>query len=154
MSSYDFDILEDRPYCRLHPGRPLILPIYLSSPAFNFVAMSFYDHFCFLQHIRSFPYVSSSAVLPSAEGSLRDALAETCYLYAQNLSTIVTLLLPRAWPGPRTFYTLTQFLVGYHSPTLIRVSRVAVERSRQEHGSSVSLCRTFHPASPGPVVSA
>ncbi|KAN0115718.1 hypothetical protein V8E52_006664 [Russula decolorans] len=53
-----------------------------------------YDHFCFLQHICSsaFPYVNSGAVLPSAEGSLRDALAETCYLYAQNLPTIVTLL--------------------------------------------------------------
>jgi len=59
--------------------------------------MSSYDHFCFLQHIRSsaFPYVNSSAVLPSEEGSLRDALTETCYLYAQNLPTIVTLL-PRA----------------------------------------------------------
>ena len=97
VSSYDFDVLVDRAYCRLHPGRPLILPIYLSSPALNFVAMSSYDHFCFLQHIRSlaFPYVSSSAVLPSTEGSLHDALAETCYLYAQNLPTIVTLL-PRA----------------------------------------------------------
>jgi hypothetical protein len=59
--------------------------------------MSSYNHFCFLQHIRfsAFPYVNSSAILPSAEGSLRDALVETCYLYAQNLPTIVTLL-PRA----------------------------------------------------------
>ncbi|KAI0263513.1 hypothetical protein BGY98DRAFT_1046198 [Russula aff. rugulosa BPL654] len=50
----------------------------MSSPAFNFVAISSYDHFCFLQHIRSsaFPYVNSSAVLPSAEGCC-DALAET-----------------------------------------------------------------------------
>jgi hypothetical protein len=74
-----------------------MLPIYLSSPAFNFVAMSSYDHFCFLQHIRTsaFPNVNPSAVLPSAEGSLRDALAEACYFYAQNLPTIVTLL-PRA----------------------------------------------------------
>jgi hypothetical protein len=56
--------------------------------------MSSYDHFCFLQHIRSsaFPYVNSSAILPSAEGSLRDLLAETCYFHAQNLPTIVTLL--------------------------------------------------------------
>ncbi|KAF8476384.1 hypothetical protein DFH94DRAFT_758868 [Russula ochroleuca] len=49
------------------------LPI-LSSPAFNFVAMSSYNCVCFLQHIRSsasFPCVSSSAVLPSAEGLLR-----------------------------------------------------------------------------------
>ncbi len=59
--------------------------------------MSSYDHFCFLQHIRfsAFPHVNPSAVLPSAEGSLRDVLAETCYFYAQNLPTIVTLL-PRA----------------------------------------------------------
>ena len=56
--------------------------------------MSSYDHFYFFQYIRSsaFPYVNSSVVLPSAEGSLRDALVETCYLYAQNLPTIVALL--------------------------------------------------------------
>jgi hypothetical protein len=59
--------------------------------------MSSYDHFCFLQHIRSsaISYVNSSAVFPSAEGLLRDALTDTCYFYAQNLPTIVNLL-PRA----------------------------------------------------------
>ncbi|KAH9172425.1 hypothetical protein EDB89DRAFT_2242881 [Lactarius sanguifluus] len=84
-------------YRRWRFRRPLILPIFLSSPAFNFVSMASYNHFCFLQHIRNsaFPRVNSSAVLPSAEGSLRDALAETCYFYAQNLPTVVTLL-PRA----------------------------------------------------------
>ncbi|KAI9439198.1 hypothetical protein H4582DRAFT_2119755 [Lactarius indigo] len=84
-------------YRRWRFRRPLILPIYLSSPAFNFVSMASYNHFCFLQHIRNsaFPRVNPSAVLPSAEGSLRDALAETCYFYAQNLPTVVTLL-PRA----------------------------------------------------------
>ncbi|KAF8261984.1 hypothetical protein EI94DRAFT_1809524 [Lactarius quietus] len=84
-------------YRRWRFRRPLILPIYLSSPAFNFVSMTSYSHFCFLQHIRNsaFPRVNPSAVLPSAEGSLRDALAETCYFYAQNLPTVVTLL-PRA----------------------------------------------------------
>ncbi len=53
--------------------------------------------FCFLQHIHSsaFPHVNPNADFPSAEGSLRDELAETCYFYAQNLPTIVTLL-PRA----------------------------------------------------------
>ena len=97
VSVRDFDVIETTTYRRLHLGCPLVLPIYLSSSAFNFVAMSSYDHFCFLQHIRSsaFPYVNLSAILPSAEGSLHDALAETCYLYAQNLPTIVTLL-PRA----------------------------------------------------------
>ncbi|KAI9456816.1 hypothetical protein BJY52DRAFT_1187652 [Lactarius psammicola] len=84
-------------YRRWRFRRPLILPIYLSSPAFNFVSITSYNHFCFLQHIRNsaFPRVNPSAVLPSAEGSLRDALAETCYFYAQNLPTVVTLL-PRA----------------------------------------------------------
>jgi hypothetical protein len=59
--------------------------------------MSSYDHFYFLQHIRSwaFPYINSSVVLPSTEGSLRDALAETCCFYVQNSPTIV-MLLPRA----------------------------------------------------------
>jgi hypothetical protein len=73
----------------------------MSSPAFNFVAMFAYEHIYFLQHIRSsaFPYINSSAVLPSAEGSLRDALTETCYLYVQNLPTIVTLLFAHR-PGP------------------------------------------------------
>ena len=97
MSLRNFDIIETTTYRHLYLGCPLILPIDLLSSAFNFVAMSSYDHFCFLQHIRfsAFPYVNSSAILPSAEGSLRDALAETCYLYARNLPTIVTLL-PRA----------------------------------------------------------
>jgi hypothetical protein len=42
--------------------------------------MMSYDHFYFLHHIRNpaFPGVNPSAVLLSAEGSLRDALAETC----------------------------------------------------------------------------
>ena len=50
-----------------------------------------------MQHVRlsAFPHVNSSAPLPSAEGSLRDALAETCHFYSQNLPTVVTLL-PRA----------------------------------------------------------
>jgi hypothetical protein len=72
--------------------------------------MSSYDHFCFLQHIHSsaFPYVNSSAVFPSAEGSLRDALAETSYFYAQNLPTIVTLL-------PRVGLALA-LLLSFFSP--------------------------------------
>jgi hypothetical protein len=59
--------------------------------------MTSYTHFCFFQHIRNsaFPHINSNAILPSAEGSLRDALAETCYFYSQNLPTIATLL-PRA----------------------------------------------------------
>jgi hypothetical protein len=79
----------------IHSGCLLILPIYLSSPAFNLVSMMSYMHFCFLQHICSsaFPHVNSSVILPSTEGLLCDVLTETCYIYAQNLPTIVTLLL-------------------------------------------------------------
>jgi len=71
------------------------MPIYLSSPAFNLISMTLYSHFCFLQHIHNsaFPHVNPSAVLPSAKGLLHDTLIETCYFYAQNLPTVVTLLL-------------------------------------------------------------
>ncbi|KAI0044572.1 hypothetical protein FA95DRAFT_1562103 [Auriscalpium vulgare] len=84
-------------YRRWRFRRPLMLPLYLSSPAFNFVSMTSYTNFCVMQHIRNsaFPHVNPNAALPSTEGSLRDALAETCYFYAQNLPTVVTLL-PRA----------------------------------------------------------
>jgi hypothetical protein len=53
-----------------------------------------YKHCYFLQHIRTsaFPRVNPNAILLSAEGSLRDALAETCHFYVQNLPTVVTLL--------------------------------------------------------------
>lgn len=66
--------------------------------------MTSYTHFCFMQHIRAsaFPRLNPDAKLPAThpharthEGSLRDALAETCYFYSQNLPT-VALLLPRA----------------------------------------------------------
>lgn len=68
--------------------RPLMLPIYLSSPSFNLVAMSSYSNFCFLQHIRFSAFFGTN-------GSLRDGLAETFWYYSQNLPT-VALLLPRA----------------------------------------------------------
>jgi hypothetical protein len=95
--------------------------------------MSSYDHFCLLQHIRSsaFPYINSSAILPSAEGLLRDALAETCYLYAQNLPTIVTLL-PHAGLAIAlllSFFSPENLPGGLSLWMLIRVSRTAMERS-------------------------
>ncbi|GLB42654.1 hypothetical protein LshimejAT787_1201030 [Lyophyllum shimeji] len=68
--------------------RPLMLPIYLSSSAFNLVSMTSYTNFCFLQHIRYSAFFGES-------GSLRDGLAETFWFYSQNLPT-VALLLPRA----------------------------------------------------------
>jgi hypothetical protein len=54
-----------------HSGRPLILPIYLPILAFNLVSVTSNTHFCF-------PRVNLCAVLQSAEGSLRDLLAEMC----------------------------------------------------------------------------
>ncbi|KAI0086063.1 hypothetical protein BDY19DRAFT_895416 [Irpex rosettiformis] len=68
--------------------RPLILPIYFSSPAFNFAAMTSYTNFCFLYHIRA-------SAFSREHGKFRDGLAETFYYYSQNLPT-VALLLPRA----------------------------------------------------------
>lgn len=70
------------------PERPLIMPIYLSSPAFNLASMTSYSTFCFMQHLRLSAFLSDT-------GSLRDGLAESFWYYSQNLPT-VTLLLPRA----------------------------------------------------------
>ncbi|KAG8897558.1 hypothetical protein FRB99_008062 [Tulasnella sp. 403] len=42
-------------YCfwrRWRVKRPLLIPIYLSSPAYNYVCLTSYTNFCFLQHIR------------------------------------------------------------------------------------------------------
>jgi hypothetical protein len=68
--------------------RPLMLPIYLSSPSFNLVSMTSYSNFCFLQHLRFSAFFGE-------HGSLRDGLAETFWYYSQNLPT-VALLVPRA----------------------------------------------------------
>lgn len=65
-----------------------MLPLYLSSPAFNLVSMSSFTNFCFMQHLRFSAFVGEN-------GSWRDGLAETFWFYSQNLPT-VTLLLPRA----------------------------------------------------------
>ena len=99
--------------------RPLILPIYLSSPAFNLAALSSFSTFSFLQHIRlsafsqeqadaiassSHPYskVHSRSdsqdidpALPTPSASISQFFAESAYFYSQNLPT-VGLLLPRA----------------------------------------------------------
>ncbi|KAF8172272.1 hypothetical protein BJ912DRAFT_932469 [Pholiota molesta] len=92
--------------------RPLMLPIYLSSPAFNYAAMTSYTNFSFLQHLRFSAFASSEhagAIPPSPsdpdhdiddladenQGSWKQGLAETCFFYSQNLAT-VALLLPRA----------------------------------------------------------
>ncbi|KAI8977777.1 hypothetical protein BD414DRAFT_155356 [Trametes punicea] len=68
--------------------RPLILPLYFSSPAFSFAAMTSYVNFCFMYHVRFSAFFGE-------HGSLLDGLAETFYFYSQNLPT-VALLMPRA----------------------------------------------------------
>ncbi|PFH52502.1 hypothetical protein AMATHDRAFT_2218 [Amanita thiersii Skay4041] len=68
--------------------RPTIMPLYLSSSAFNLVCMTSYTNFCFMQHLRIDAFRRK-------RGSLRDGFAETFYFYSQNLPT-VALLLPRA----------------------------------------------------------
>ena len=68
--------------------RPLIVPLYLSSSGFNFVCMTSYTNFCFMQYLRFSAFFGEN-------GSLRDGLAETFWFYSQNLPT-VALLLPRA----------------------------------------------------------
>ncbi|PBK94339.1 hypothetical protein ARMGADRAFT_965263 [Armillaria gallica] len=68
--------------------RPSIYPLYLSSPAFNFVSILSFRNFCFLHYLRYSAFRGSF-------GGIRDGLAETFWFYAQNLPT-VALLLPRA----------------------------------------------------------
>ncbi|KAI5999094.1 hypothetical protein EDD15DRAFT_2527946 [Pisolithus albus] len=75
-------------YRRWRIRRPLIVPLYLSSSGFNFVCMTSYTNFCFMQYIRFSAFFGEN-------GSLRDGLAETFWFYSQNLPT-VALLLPRA----------------------------------------------------------
>ncbi|EMD31184.1 hypothetical protein CERSUDRAFT_120045 [Gelatoporia subvermispora B] len=68
--------------------RPLILPIYLSTSAYNLASMTSYSNFCFLRSIRA-------SAFSREFGSFRDGVAETAYYYSQNLPT-VALLVPRA----------------------------------------------------------
>ncbi|KAF9447132.1 hypothetical protein P691DRAFT_632599, partial [Macrolepiota fuliginosa MF-IS2] len=68
--------------------RPLMMPIYLSSPAYTFTSLTSYTNFRFLLHLRLEAFFGD-------HGSIRDGLAETFYWYSQNLPT-VALLMPRA----------------------------------------------------------
>lgn len=88
-----------------------MLPIYLSSPAFNYAAMTSYTNFSFLQHLRFSAFSPSEHAgaipqspsdpdhdvddLDESQGSWKQGIAETCFFYSQNLAT-VALLLPRA----------------------------------------------------------
>ncbi|KAF9653606.1 hypothetical protein BDM02DRAFT_3087042 [Thelephora ganbajun] len=76
-------------YRRWRVKRPLIIPIYLSSPAFNLASMTSYNTYSFLRHIRS------TAWDPERGGSIRDGIAEYCWYLSQNTAN-VALLLPRA----------------------------------------------------------
>ncbi|KAI0719929.1 hypothetical protein C8Q72DRAFT_788521 [Fomitopsis betulina] len=68
--------------------RPLMFPLYMSSPAFSFVSMTSYTNFCFMYYIRATAFLGEHA-------SLRDGLAETANFYSQNWPTVI-LLMPRA----------------------------------------------------------
>ncbi|KAJ7187122.1 hypothetical protein C8R46DRAFT_1058957 [Mycena filopes] len=81
--------------------RPIILPLYLSSAAFNLVSMTSYTNFCFMQHLRYSAFVGE-------DGSFRHGMAETFWFYSQNLPT-VALLLPRAG-------LCIALLLGFSSP--------------------------------------
>ena len=87
-----------------------MLPIYLSSSAFNYVAMTSYTHFSFLQHVRFsafFPEPDPTPQSPSdqdhhldpyydaSQSPWKSGIAETCFFYSQNLPTVL-MLLPRA----------------------------------------------------------
>ena len=69
--------------------RPLIIPIYMSSPAFNLASMTSYNTYSFLRHVRS------AAWDPERGGNVPDGIAETCWYLSQNTANIA-LLLPRA----------------------------------------------------------
>lgn len=85
-----------------------MLPIYLSSSAFNYAAMTSYTNFSFLQHLRFSAFFPEPAPTPQSpsdpeydtyyDGSQspwKSGIAETCFFYSQNLPT-VAMLLPRA----------------------------------------------------------
>jgi hypothetical protein len=94
-------------FSHLFLGRPLMLPIYLSSSAFNYAAMTSYNNFSFLQHLRFSAFFPEPATTPQSPSdpeydafpdgsqSWKSGIAETFFFYSQNLPTVV-MLLPRA----------------------------------------------------------
>ncbi|KAI0266903.1 hypothetical protein BGY98DRAFT_462221 [Russula aff. rugulosa BPL654] len=86
-------------YRRWRFRRPLILPIYMSSPAFNFVALSSYDHFCFLQHIRSSAFPTLTRRGPSFGRGLAARCARRNVLFLCAKPSDIVTLLPRAGLG-------------------------------------------------------
>jgi hypothetical protein len=94
-------------FSHLFLGRPLMLPIYLSSSAFNYAAMTSYNNFSFLQHLRFSAFFPEPAptpqspsdpeydAFPDGSKSWKSGIAETFFFYSQNLPTVV-MLLPRA----------------------------------------------------------
>ncbi|KAL1742727.1 hypothetical protein HDZ31DRAFT_42630 [Schizophyllum fasciatum] len=108
--------------------RPLMLPIYMSSPAFNLASITSYSNFCFLHHLRYVAFFGEN-------GSFRDGLAETCWYYAQNLPT-VALLLPRAGLA-------IALLLSYTTPQTSEVSALHSVAPRRDgtffHGNDGTL---------------
>jgi len=101
--------------------------LYLSSPAFNFTAMTSYTNFCFMYYIRfsAFTPFASSSPATTADrdahdhsGSLRDGLAETFYFYSQNLPTVALLV-------PRAALSLA-LLLAYSSPSSLPVGDAGI----------------------------
>jgi len=78
------------------PGRPLILPIYISSPGFNFVTMSSYDHRVLSPAYSplGIPIRQLKRGPPFCKG-LADELANVLLLCSEPSSAVVTPL-PRA----------------------------------------------------------
>ena len=74
----------------LYPGHPLILPIYLPSPAFNFIAMS--------SHGRSSSHLSPTASL----GAIDQARASARLFVLAGVSWPFAWLLPCAGSAPRS----------------------------------------------------
>ncbi|KAI0270954.1 hypothetical protein BGY98DRAFT_223842 [Russula aff. rugulosa BPL654] len=102
----------------------------MSSPALNFVAVLYYDHFCILRHIRSstFPYVNPSTVLRQRARAMR---SRRPFLRAEPPNYRDAP--PTRTPVPRAaaiiLSVLRTSLVDYHPRTSNRVSRAAMERS-------------------------
>ncbi|KAJ2912283.1 hypothetical protein MD484_g8135, partial [Candolleomyces efflorescens] len=56
--------------------RPLIFPLYLSSPGYTFACMTSFNTFCFMQHLRWTAFVPISPEVPSASTSPRSSVED------------------------------------------------------------------------------
>ncbi|KAF8641631.1 hypothetical protein AX16_009857 [Volvariella volvacea WC 439] len=114
--------------------RPTILPIYLSSSAFNLACMTSYTNFCFFQHLRW------TAFFDSEHGSFRDGLSETFWFYSQNLPT-VALLLPRAGLSLALLFSFSSAPVGLRVLTDAGIRNRDSTYFRSEDGALTAYAR-------------